>query len=200
MLPPVDFEEIRSKLAEMDAPTSDEAVSAYCLYPKVFTDWVKRYNEFGDVSVLDTPTFFFGMTPGEVIKVEIEQGKVLIIKLDHISEANAAGMRTVVFEFNGLPREIEIKDRNAKATTVSRKKAEKGNMGEIGASLSGSVVKVLVEKGQSVTKGTPLIVTEAMKMETTLSAPISGIISAIHVAAGERVESGDCLMEISTQM
>ena len=107
------------------------------------------------------------MTPGEVIKVEIEQGKVLVIKLDHISEANAAGMRTVFFEFNGLPREIEIKDRNAKTTTVTRKKAEKGNMGEIGASLSGSVVKVLVEKGQSVTKGTPLIVTEAMKMETT---------------------------------
>ena len=140
------------------------------------------------------------MTPGEVIKVEIEQGKVLVIKLDHISEANAAGMRTVFFEFYGLPREILIKDRNAKATTVSRKKAEKGNMGEIGASLSGSVVKILVEKGQSVTKGTPLIVTEAMKMETTLSAPISGIISAIHVNAGERVESGDCLMEIKTQM
>lgn len=109
-------------------------------------------------------------------------------------------MRTVFFEFNGLPREIEIKDRNAKTTTVTRKKAEKGNMGEIGASLSGSVVKVLVEKGQSVTKGTPLIVTEAMKMETTLSAPISGIVSAIHVAAGERVESGDCLLEIKTQM
>ena len=140
------------------------------------------------------------MTPGEVIKVEIEQGKVLVIKLDHISEANAAGMRTVFFEFNGLPREIEIKDRNAKTTTVTRKKAEKGNMGEIGASLSGSVVNVLVEKGQSVTKGTPLIVTEAMKMETTLSAPISGIVSAIHVAAGERVESGDCLLEIKTQM
>lgn len=200
VLPPVDFEDVRAKLKELEAPTTDEAVSAYCLYPKVFTDWVNRYNQFGDVSVLDTPTFFFGMTPGEVIKVEIEQGKVLVIKLDHISEANAAGMRTVFFEFNGLPREIEIKDRSAKTTTVTRKKAEKGNMGEIGASLSGSVVKVLVEKGQSVTKGTPLIVTEAMKMETTLSAPISGIVSAIHVAAGERVESGDCLLEIKTQM
>ena len=140
VLTPVDFEDVRAKLKELEAPTTDEAVSAYCLYPKVFTDWVNRYNQFGDVSVLDTPTFFFGMTPGEVIKVEIEQGKVLVIKLDHISEANAAGMRTVFFEFNGLPREIEIKDRNAKTTTVTRKKAEKGNMGEIGASLSGSDV------------------------------------------------------------
>ena len=87
VLPPVDFEDVRAKLKELEAPTTDEAVSAYCLYPKVFTDWVNRYNQFGDVSVLDTPTFFFGMTPGEVIKVEIEQGKVLVIKLDHISEA-----------------------------------------------------------------------------------------------------------------
>lgn len=200
VLEPVDFEAVRKKLAEMEAPTTDEAVSSYCLYPKVFTDWVARYNQFGDVSVLDTPTFFFGMTPGEEIKVEIEQGKILIIKLDHISEANAAGMRTVAFEFNGLPREIEIKDRNAKASTVTRKKADKANIGEIAASLSGSVVKVLVEKGEAVTKGTPLIVTEAMKMETTLSAPIDGIVSAIHVAPGERVDSGDCLMEIKTQM
>ena len=199
-LKPVYFEEVRSKLAEIGAPTTDEAVSSYCLYPKVFTDWVERYNKFGDVSVLDTPTFFFGMNIGEVIKVEIEQGKTLVIKLIHISEPNASGMRTVTFEFNGLPREIEIKDRNVKATAAVRKKADKSNNGEIGASLSGSVVKLLVEKGQAVTKGTPLIVTEAMKMETTLSAPISGIISAIHVSAGERVDSGDCLMEISTQI
>lgn len=197
VLPPVDFEEVRSKLNQMGAPTTDEAVSSYCLYPKVFTDWVERYNTYGDVSVLDTPTFFFGMKLGEVIKVEIEKGKVLIIKLDHISEANEQGMRTVSFEFNGLPREIEIKDRNVKTTSVARKKADKSVLGEIGASLSGSVVKVLVEKGQKVTKGTPLVVTEAMKMETTLSAPMDGTVTAIHVAAGERVDSGDCLMEIS---
>lgn len=197
VLPPVDFEEVRSKLSQMGAPTTDEAVSSYCLYPKVFTDWVERYNTYGDVSVLDTPTFFFGMKLGEVIKVEIEKGKVLIIKLDHISEANEQGMRTVSFEFNGLPREIEIKDRNVKTTSVARKKADKSVLGEIGASLSGSVVKVLVEKGQKVTKGTPLVVTEAMKMETTLSAPMDGTVTAIHVAAGERVDSGDCLMEIS---
>lgn len=199
VLPPVDFEKVREELKEMNAPTTDEAVSAYCLYPKVFADWVARYNEFGDVSVLDTPTFFFGMTTGEEIKVEIEQGKVLIIKLIHISEADSAGMRKISFEFNGLPREIIVKDRNVKTTIVTRKKADKSNPGEIGASLSGSVVKLLVEKGQRVEKGTPLIITEAMKMETTLSAPISGIVSTIHVAAKDRVDSGDCLMEITAE-
>lgn len=199
VLPPVDFEEVRMKLQEMDAPTTDEAVSSYCLYPQVFTDWVNRYNQFGDVSVLDTPTFFFGMIPGEEVVVEIDQGKTLVIKLDHISEADAKGMRTVHFDFNGLPREISVKDRNVKATVKSRKKADKLLPGEVGASLSGSVVKVMVEKGQAVKKGAPLVVTEAMKMETTISAPIDGIISTIYVVAGDRIESGDCLVEIASQ-
>ena len=199
VLPPVDFEEVRKKLDEMNAPTTDEAVSSYCLYPDVFKQWVARCEEYGDVSVLDTPAFFFGMTIGEEIEVEIEKGKVVIIKLVHISEPNENGKRTVSFEFNGMPRELEIFDKNVKTEKVTRKKADKSNPGEVGATLSGSVVKLLVEKGQSVTKGTPLLVTEAMKMETTIAAPISGIIGQIHVQAGSRIESGDCLLEIDSK-
>ena len=98
-----------------------------------------------------------------------------------------------------MPREITIFDRNAKHTNVTRRKADKSNPGEIGATLAGSVVKILVEKGQSVTKGMPLIVTEAMKMETTIAAPISGIVSQILVQAGSRIENGDCLLTIDTK-
>ncbi|SFE67591.1 pyruvate carboxylase [Succiniclasticum ruminis] len=199
VLPPVDFEEVRKKLENMNAPTTDEAVSSYCLYPDVFKQWVTRCEEYGDVSVLDTPTFFFGMTIGEEVDVEIEKGKVVIIKLIHISEPNENGKRTVSFEFNGMPRELEIFDKNVKTENVARKKADKSNPGEVGATLSGSVVKLMVEKGQSVTKGTPLLVTEAMKMETTIAAPIGGIIGQIHVQAGSRIESGDCLLEIDSK-
>ena len=196
VLPPVDFEARRAELKEMNAPVTDEAVSSYCLYPDVFRKWVARCEEYGDVSVLDTPTFFFGMVPGEEIYVELEKGKVVIIKLTHIGEADENGNRTVSFEFNGMPRELEIFDKNAKTTNVARKKADKSNPGHVGATLSGSVVKLLVETGQSVTKGMPLIVTEAMKMETTIAAPTSGIVTAIHVQEAGRIESGDCLLEI----
>lgn len=195
-LPPVDFAKIKAHLTEIGGPTSPEAISSYCLYPKVYEDWVKFTEDFGDVSVLDTPTFFFGLKPGEETRVMIETGKMLIIKLIHMGEANESGMRTVSFEFNGLPREIDIKDRNVKASNIARKKADKNAPGEIGATLSGSVVKILVNKGQQVTKGEALIVTEAMKMETTISAPIDGIVSAIHVNPTSRIESGDCLLEI----
>lgn len=196
VLPPVDFEAKRAELKEMGAPVTDEAVSSYCMYPDVFRQWVNRVKDYGDVSVLDTPSFFFGMTPGEEINVEIEKGKVLVIKLIHISDPDESGKRTVAFEFNGLPRELEIFDKNVETTTVTRKKADRSKPGEVAATLSGSVVKVLVEEGQSVTKGTPLIITEAMKMETTIAAPISGIVSLIHVQAASRIDSGDCLMEI----
>ena len=150
-MPPVNFEEIKAKLAELEAPITEEAVSSYCLYPKVFTDQ--------HLALFDFYFDFFAYFHAE------EEGWC-------------------------------IKYRNVKATNISRKKADKANQGEIGATLSGSVVKVLVEKGQAVTKGTPLVVTEAKKMETTIAAPISGIVAQINVTAGNRIESGDCLLEI----
>lgn len=195
-LAPLDFAKVGEDLKALGTPVTPEAISSACLYPKVFADWVKFTDTYGDVSVLDTPTFFFGLTTGEEVRVEIETGKMLVIKLIHIAEANEDGIRTVSFELNGLPRELDIKDKNIKATNIARKKADKAVPGEIGATLSGSVVKILVEKGQRVAKGDALIVTEAMKMETTISAPLAGIVSQIHVSTGSRIESGDCLVEI----
>jgi len=196
VLPPTDFEHVRNELNEMGANTTDEDVSAYCLYPKVFKDYTKFTKDFGNVSVLDTPTFFFGMKRGEEIQVTIEKGKTLIIKMNGVSDPDEDGNRVILFEFNGQPRSIKVHDKHAKTTGVVRRKVNESNPGEIGATLSGSVVKILVKKGQSVTKGEPLIVTEAMKMETTITAPIGGIVEEILVREGSRIESGDCLLHI----
>ena len=68
VLPPKDFEHIRHELGEMGAQTTDEDISAYCLYPKVYQDYNKFVKDFGDVSVLDTPTFFFGMNGAKKFK------------------------------------------------------------------------------------------------------------------------------------
>ncbi len=95
-----------------------------------------------------------------------------------------------------MPREIKIHDAHVAESANTSRKADKDVAGEVGATLSGSVVKLLVEKGSSVKKGDPVIVTEAMKMETTITAPMDGIVSEIHVKAGQRIESGDLLMVI----
>lgn len=68
-------------------------VSAYCLYPKVFKDYTKFTKDFGNVSVLDTPTFFFVMKRGEEIQVTIEKGKTLIIKMNEFIRSDEDGNR-----------------------------------------------------------------------------------------------------------
>lgn len=198
LLPAVDFDQIRSTLAEiLSRPVTENDVLAYALYPKVFTDWANLVATYGDVSLLDTPTFFYGLNPREELQVAIEEGKTLVIKLVSIEEPLPNGTRIVNFELNGLPREVIVKDKSIKATTVTRAKAEKDNPGHLGASLTGKVVKIMVEKGDHVKKGESLVVTEAMKMETIIQAPFDAIVKEVFVKQQDAVESGDLLIELS---
>lgn len=192
----VDFAKVKEEMKEKNMPLREEDISSYCIYPKVFADYMDRFHKFGDLSVLDTPTFFFGMKPGEEIRVNIEEGKMLLIRLDGVSKADGEGNRRIQFELNGMPREIKVHDKHMADAAVTSRKADKDIPGEIGATLSGSVVKLLVEKGSHVGKGEPVIVTEAMKMETTITSPADGIVSEIHVKPGMRIESGDLLMVV----
>ncbi|AXB81537.1 MAG: pyruvate carboxylase [Caecibacter massiliensis] len=196
LLEPADFEAIRKKLEDAGYSHSDEDINAYCQYPKVFTDYNDRNKKYGDVSVLDTPTFFFGMKQNEEITVELEEGVDLVIKLINISDPDDSGMRTITFMFNGAEREIQVQDKNVDQTSVTSKKADPDKIGDIGATLSGSVVNVLVTKGQKVKKGDPLVVTEAMKMETTITSPIDGVVGEIYAVKGKPIISGDCLLEV----
>ncbi|WP_288643020.1 pyruvate carboxylase [Megasphaera elsdenii] len=195
-LAPVDFEAIRQKLTDAGYKHEDEDINAYCQYPKVFKDFNETVKKYGDVSVLDTPTFFFGMKKNEEVHVEIEEGKDLIITLINISDPDDSGVRTITFMFNGAEREIQVQDKSVDMKTVTRRKADPDKAGDIGATLSGSVVKVLVTKGQKVKKGEPLVVTEAMKMETTITSPIDGTVGEIYATKGQAIISGDCLLEV----
>ena len=195
-LAPADFEAIRQKLTDAGYKHEDEDINAYCQYPKVFKDFNETVKKYGDVSVLDTPTFFFGMKKNEEVHVEIEEGKDLIITLINISDPDDSGVRTITFMFNGAEREIQVQDKSVDMKTVNRRKADPDKVGDIGATLSGSVVKVLVTKGQKVKKGEPLVVTEAMKMETTITSPIDGTVGEIYATKGQAIISGDCLLEV----
>lgn len=195
-LAPVDLEATRKKLADAGYKHEDEDVNAYCQYAKVFVDYNENVKKYGDVSVLDTPTFFFGMRKNEEIHVEIEPGKDLVITLVNISDPDESGMRNITFMFNGAEREITVQDKSVDMKTVTRRKANPDKIGDIGATLSGSVVNVLVSKDQKVKKGEPLVVTEAMKMETTITSPIDGVVKDIFVSKGQPIISGDCLVEI----
>ena len=144
------------------------------MYPQVFLNFDQKRQLYGDVSVLPTPQFYYGMEPGEEILVELEPGKTLIIKFLTVGEPHPEGKRTVFFELNGQPREVSVQDESLKAQTVERAKADPANPGHVGAPIPGAVTSIMVETGESVSKGDRLLVIEAMKMQTTVYAPIAG--------------------------
>jgi len=197
LLEPVDFAALREELTkEVGKNVTDQDVIAYALYPKVFVDYVKAVEQYGDISVLDTPTFFYGLRLGEEIEVEIETGKTLIVKLVSIGQPQADGTRIVYFELNGQSREVVIKDESIKSTIATKVKGDPKNPNHLSATMPGTVIKVLVEKGEKVEKGDHLVITEAMKMETTVQAPFSGTIKEIYVQNGEAIQNGDLLIEL----
>ncbi|MBU9711258.1 pyruvate carboxylase [Evansella tamaricis] len=196
MLKPVNFEGIRETLYhKLGRQVTSHDVLSYSLYPKVYLDNEEFLGQYGDISVLDTLTFFYGLRLGEEIEVEIEQGKTLIVKLVSVGEPQKEGTRVIYFELNGQPREVVVRDENIESTVVQKMKADKGNLKQIGATMPGTVVKTLVEKGDKVKKGDHLIITESMKMETTVQASIDGLIKQVHVTNGESIQTGDLLVE-----
>jgi pyruvate carboxylase len=197
LLEPVDFEKLKQELYdELGRQVTTFEILSYALYPKVFMEYSKTAEAYGNISVLDTPTFLYGMRLGEEIEVEIETGKTLIVKLVSIGQPQPDGTRVVYFELNGQPREIVIKDESIKATVVSRLKADPKNENHISASMPGTVIKVLVEKGERVERGDHLMITEAMKMETTVQAPFTGVVEDVYVRSGEAIQTGDLLLEL----
>ncbi|ARA97283.1 pyruvate carboxylase [Geobacillus thermodenitrificans] len=198
LLEPVDFEQMKKELYDkLGREVTDFDAIAYALYPKVFLEYAETVGKYGDVSVLDTPTFLYGMRLGEEIEVEIERGKTLIVKLVSIGQPQADGTRVVYFELNGQPREVVIRDESIKTAVVEHIKADRTNPNHIAATMPGTVVKVLVEKGEKVDKGDHLMVTEAMKMETTVQAPFAGVVKDIYVKSGDAIQAGDLLIELS---
>ncbi|MCE5037786.1 pyruvate carboxylase [Staphylococcus auricularis] len=192
----VDFDQVRDQLEETQTDVSEQDVISSVLYPKVYEQYLQTYQQFGNVSLLDTPTFFFGMRPDETVEIEIDTGKRLIIKLQVISEPDENGMRKVYFEMNGQSRIVNIKDEKASTNAAVRPKADKQNNNHIGAQMPGTVTDVKVSVGDDVNMNDPLLITEAMKMESTVQAPFDAVVKAIHVSSEDSIETGDLLVEI----
>lgn len=194
-LPDHNFEETASKLeSKMGRKPSMQDVVTSALYPKVFDEYVAHVQEFGDVSLLPTPIFFYGPSLGEEFSVDIESGKRLIIKFLAVGEPRPDGVRTVFFELNGQPREVEIVDRSIETKAVKRLKADPADPTQIAAAMPGMVIGVVVSQGTRVTKGQKLLSLEAMKMETVINADRDGEIAQLLVQSGSQVESGDLLL------
>ena len=194
---PADFKQIEKELVEKlgHGVTFNDVIS-YIMYPKVYLDYIARQKQYGPVTLLDTPTFFQGVRVGERVDIDLAEGESEIIQLNQISEPDDEGNRTLYFDINGHAREIKVNDASVSHNIIKKRKAEPTQSGQIGATMSGSVLKVMVAKGDRVKKGDPIVITEAMKMETTIQAPTDGEIKTIFVEAGDVIDSNDLLIEI----
>src|SRR5699024_9989548 len=161
LLEPVNFEQIEKQLyKELGREVTSFDVIAYALYPDVFKSYHNFTYDFYDVSVLDTPTYFYEMRLGEEIEVEIERGITLFIRLVSISEPRTDGTRVVYFELNGQSREIIVRDKNIESTVATLPKVDPDNSKHIGATMPGTVTKILCEEGERVERGDYLLITE----------------------------------------
>jgi pyruvate carboxylase len=199
LLKPADLDAGRAELAgKIGREISEFEFASWLMYPKVFTDFAAAQEEYGPVSVLPTPSYFYGMAPSEEIFVDIERGKTLVIRCLAIGEADEKGMVTVFFELNGQPRRVKVPDRaHGAGNGKARRKVEPGNDAHVGAPMPGVVSTLAVQPGQSVNAGDVLLSIEAMKMETALHAERDGMIAEVLVRIGDQIDAKDLLVVYS---
>jgi pyruvate carboxylase len=197
-MPPVNLEQAQTELEHKVAhPVDRDALLSYLLYPDVYLKFNAFRHAYSDVGVLPTPAFFYGLKPGEEITVDIEHGKTMIVRFLTIGEPHPDGTRTLFFELNGQPREVNVRDRSLRVVERSHPKADAADPGHVGAPTAGLVSSIAVQPNHSVERGAKLLTLEAMKMQSNIYAPISGKITKLLVTPGQHVEAKDLLVAIA---
>jgi pyruvate carboxylase len=195
---PVDLEATRADLAKkLGRAANDDDLYSHLMYPQVSADFDQFMTSYGEVSGLPTPAFFYGLSIGEEIEVQIDHGKLLFIKLIGIGEADDEGRRNVFYELNGMPRESQILDKSlAPKNAVTKAKGDAKDPLQVVAPMPGMVTDLAVGVGTRVKAGDPIISLEAMKMLTTISANIDGTVTEILVKKGDSVSTDDLLARL----
>ncbi len=150
---------------------------------------------YGDLSVLDTADYLYGLVPGSEHVVEIERGVQLYVGLEAIGTADDKGMRTVMATLNGQLRPVAVRDRSISVTSAQAERADTSRPGQIAAPFSG-VVTLKAEVGDTVTAGQPVASIEAMKMEAAITASVDGVVERLAIAGTAQVEAGDLLLVV----
>lgn len=166
------------------------------MYPRVLEEGLAFFREYGDVMMVPTKHFFYGMKANEETLVELDHGKNILVRFLSMGEPDDKGMRTVFFKLNGQTRNIEVRDRSLKIQKQENQKIDKANTAHVGSPLQGLLSKVFVKEGEQVEKNQPLFVIEAMKMETTITAVQSGKIKALVLKAGTLVNTDDWVLSV----
>jgi pyruvate carboxylase len=166
------------------------------LFPGPTKDFTESRQKYGDVSVLPTTQYLYGLTPGEEHTVELEEGKRLILGLQAVSDADERGIRSVMCTINGHLRPVSVRDRSVSADAATQEKADPRTPGHVAAPFDG-VVTVAVSVGDAVEAGATVATIEAMKMEASITAPVAGKVERLALGGTQQVEGGDLVLVLS---
>ncbi|MEP6816678.1 MAG: pyruvate carboxylase, partial [Marmoricola sp.] len=167
------------------------------LFPGPTKDFLEAREKFGDVSVLPTVDYLYGLRTGEEHEVEIAEGKILLLGLQAISEPDERGYRTVMCTINGQLRPVAVRDRSVSSDVPAQEKADPDEPGHVAAPFDG-VVTLHAAEGDSVEKGATVATIEAMKMEASITAPAAGTVERLAFEGTQQVEGGDLVLVLSS--
>ena len=167
----------------------------HLLFPAPTRTFLETRERFGDLSVLDTADYLYGLRPGGEHTVEIERGVQLFVGLEAVGDADDKGMRTVMTTLNGQLRPVFVRDRSIDVEARQAEKADTSKPGQVAAPFSG-VVTMKAAPGDRVKAGQAVASIEAMKMEAAITTPVEGVIERVAIGATQQVEAGDLLLVI----
>jgi len=179
---------------EGDSATRQSRLN-HLLFPGPTKDFEQVQEQFGDVSVLDTVSYLYGMTADQELEIELEKGVKLLVGLEAVGGADERGMRTVMFTLNGQLRPLQIRDKAAEVEVTAAEKADPGRPGHIAAPFAGAV-SPSVQEGERVEAGQTVATVEAMKMEAAITTPVAGTVRRLAIGAVQQLEGGDLVMVI----
>jgi pyruvate carboxylase len=179
-----------------DAATRRQTLNRL-LFPAPTRQFEQIRELFGDLSVVDTVDYLYGLNPGTEHVIEIEKGVRLYIGLEAIGEADEKGMRTVMTTLNGQLRPVFVRDRSITVESKAAEKADATIPGHIAAPFSG-VVTLRVAAGDVVAAGQPIASIEAMKMEAAITTPVAGTIERLAIPKTQQVDAGDLLVAVAS--
>ena len=194
LLPPVDFDRLEQEVRKFRNDPERKDLISYAMYPKVYEDFCRHRKEYGYITRMGSHVFFNGMALGETNKINIEDGKTLVIKYLGLGDHNDDGTINVQFELNGMRREVAVRDPNASEKTRQVVQADESDPRQVGASIPGMVSKLHVQPGDAVEENQVLMTIEAMKMETAVTARTAGKVREIRVKEGQAVKAKELLM------
>ncbi|MCD2441907.1 pyruvate carboxylase [Agromyces sp. SYSU K20354] len=179
---------------EADSATRRATLNAL-LFPAPTRQFEQIRELFGDLSVVDTADYLYGLRPGSEHVVEIAKGVRLYAGLEAIGEADDKGMRTVMTILNGQLRPVFVRDRGIVVESRAAEKADASQPGQIAAPFSG-VVTLQVEVGAEIVAGQSVASIEAMKMEAAITSPVAGVVERVAIPKTQQVEAGDLLVVV----